>query len=200
MKVQDFSFSNKLRRETSFMDFVTELRNILNYGRYQMRISTTVPTWTGQDGEHLIYISGTIRRFYWYDETNSTWHYTEWNGSGLGSPSITKTIALTGQTASIGATTIYTAPAVGLYRASVYQLCTKSGASGTLDTTISWVDDSQAQSLTPAAQVNLTGVGNGGTGDVFIRSTATAIKYATTVNGEAGAPEYGLWLSLEKIV
>lgn len=182
------------------MDFVTELRNILNYGRYQMRITATVPTWTGQDGEHLIYISGSVRRFYWYDEANSTWHYIEWNGAGLGSPAIVKTIALTGQTASIGATTIYTAPAVGSYRASVYQLCTKAGSGGTLDTTISWVDDTQAQSSTPASQVDLTGLGNGGTGSVFIRSTATAIKYATTLASGAGAPEYGLWMSLEKLL
>jgi len=200
MKIQDFTFSNNLRKETGFMDFAAEVSNILNLGRYQMRIVTSVPNWTGEGGEHLLYISGSVRRLYWYDDVNSTWQYVEWNGTGLGSTSIVATVELTGQTASIGATTIYTPSAAGLFRASVYQLCTKAGSGGTLDTTISWTDDVQAQSLVPASQVDLTGLGNGGTGSVYERSTATAITYATTVSGAAGAPEYSLWITLEKML
>ena len=75
MKLQDFDFSNKLRQETTFLDLVSELRNILNLGRYQMRVVTSVPDWTGEGGEHLLYISGTVRRLYWYDDTNSTWQF-----------------------------------------------------------------------------------------------------------------------------
>ena len=182
------------------MDFVNEVRNILSLGRYQMRVVTSAPDWTGESGEQLLYISGTVRRLYWYDGINSTWQYIEWNASGLGSTSIVDIVTLTGQTASIGATTMYTVPAAGLYRASVYQLCSKAGTGGTLDTTIAWTDITQAQSSTPAAQVDLTGKGNGGTGSVFISSEAAVITYATTVAGEAGAPEYDLSIVLEKML
>ena len=200
MKIQDYSFSSNFRKETDFMDFVAELRNILNLGRYQMRIVTTVPTYTGEGGEHLLYISGSVRRLYWYDDINSTWQYIEWNGAGLGSTAIVEAVEYTEQTASIGSTTLYTPPAVGLYRVSVYQLCTKAGAGGTLDTTLAWTDDSGVQGITPASQVDLTSLGSGGTSSTFIRSIASAISFSTTVAGASGAPEYGLWISAERMV
>lgn len=199
MKLQDFDFSNKLRQETAFMDFVNEVRNILNLGRYQMRIVTSVPDWTGEGGEHLLYISGTVRRVYWWDDTNSTWQFIEWNNSGLGQATIAATVSLTGQTGNIGTTTIYTPPAAGLYRVSVYQICKVAGSAGTLNTVIGWSDAVGAKTLSPAADVTLTSTANGATGAAFISSGASAITYATTITGGAGSPQYNLYICVERI-
>jgi len=164
-----------------------------------MRVLSAVPTHTGEGGEHLLYISGTVRRFYFWDDTNSTWQFIEWNGSGLAHATVVATVSLTGQTASIGATALYTPAVAGLYRVSVYHVCSSAGSSGTLDSTISWTDITQAQSTTPAAQINLNGKGNAASGNIFISSTAVAFTYATTVAGEGGAPEYDLHISVERI-
>lgn len=181
------------------MDFVNEVRNILNLGRYQMRIVTSVPDWTGEGGEHLLYISGTVRRFYWWDDTNSTWQFIEWNNSGLGQATIAATVSLTGQTGNIGTTTIYTPPAAGLYRVSVYQICTTAGSAGILNSVIGWTDNVGAKTLSPAADVTLTSTANGATGTGFIRATAAAITYATTITGGAGSPQYALYICVEKL-
>ncbi len=199
MRLQDFDFSNKLRQETSFMDFVNEVRNILNLGRYQMRVVTAVPTHTGESGEHFIYISGTIRRFYWYDDTNSTWEFIEWNNSGLGQATIAAIVQLTAQAGNIGATTIYSPPAAGLYRVSVYQICKVAGAAGTLNSVIGWSDAVGAKTLSPAADVTLTSTANGSTGNAFIQATAAAITYAATITGGAGSPQYNLYVLVEKL-
>ncbi len=199
MKLQDLDFSNKLRQEASFMDFVTELRNVLNLGRYQMRVVTSVPTWTGDGGEHLLYISGTVRRFYWYDDTNSTWQFIEWNNSGLGQATIAAIVSLTGQTGNISTTTIYTPPAAGLYRVSVYQICKVAGSAGTLNSVIGWTDAVGAKTLSPAADVTLTSTANGSTGNAFISATAAAITYATTITGGAGSPQYDIHIVVEKL-
>ena len=164
-----------------------------------MRIVSSAPTWTGEDGEFLLYISGTVRRFYWYDPTNSTWQYHEWNVSGLGSPSIITPIQLTGQTGNIGVTTIYTPAATGLYRIGVYSLCSVAGTGGTLAVTIGWTDEVGAKTLKPAADVTLTSTANGSTGIAFIRATAVAITYTTTITGGTGNPQYNLHILLERI-
>ena len=199
MKLQDFDFSNKLRQETTFLDLVSELRNILNLGRYQMRVVTSVPDWTGEGGEHLLYISGTVRRFYWYDDTNSTWEFIEWNNSGLGQATIAAIVSLTGQTGNIATTTIYTPPAAGLYRVSVYQICSTAGSAGTLNSVIGWTDIVGAKTISPAADVTLTSTANGATGNAFINATAAAITYAATITGGAGGPAYALYIVVEKL-
>ncbi len=165
-----------------------------------MRIVTTAPTWTGEDGEHLLYISGTVRRFYWYDPTNSTWQFIEWNNSGLGQATIVATVALTAQASTIVATLLYTPAAAGTYRVSVYHLITTpSVAAGTLDTTILWTDDESAKTSLPAAQLNLTVDNSASSGTVFIRSTATAINYSTTIGSGDGAQRYSLFIVVERL-
>ncbi len=164
-----------------------------------MRVVSAVPTHTGEEGEHLLYVSGTLRRLYWYDITNSTWHYVEWNGSGLGAVAIPATVQLTGQTGNIAATTIFTPPAVGFFRVSVYMLCSTAGSGGSLTSVISWTDHVGVKTNSPAGAVDLTATTNGTTGDVFIRSTAAAITYATTITGGAGNPQYSYHLALEQI-
>jgi len=198
MKVADYSFSNKFRQEIDFMDFVKEVSNILNLGRYQMRIVTTVPTWTGEGGEHLLYVSGSVRRLYWYDDINATWQYFEWNTSGEFLPTKVATVSLTAQTADIITTAIYTPAVAGLYRVNVYVICTTAGT-GTLGVTIGWTDAVGAKTLKPTADVNLASTANGATGTAFISSTATAITYATAIAGKAGSPQYALYLCLERL-
>jgi hypothetical protein len=199
MKLQDLTFSNKFRQETDFMDFVNEVRNILNLGRYQMRVVTTVPDWTGEGGEHLLYISGTVKRFYWYDDINSTWQFIEWNNSGLGQVTIVATAQLTGQTADISTATLYTPAEAGLYRINVYMICTTAGG-GTLSCTIGWTDIIGAKTLKPTADVDLASTANGAVGTSFISSGASAITYATAIANKTGSPQYALYLVLERLV
>lgn len=84
MRLQDYDFSLNVRRDPSLVDVLNDLKQLINNGRYQMRQVSTVPTHAGDEGEHLLYVSGTVRRLYVYDITNATWHYMEWDASGLG--------------------------------------------------------------------------------------------------------------------
>lgn len=165
-----------------------------------MRIVTAVPTWTGEAGEFLLYISGTVRRWYWYDNTNSTWQFIEWNSSGLSQATIVKTIQLAGQTGDIGATTIYTPAAAGLYRLSVYSVCTTAGAGGTLDVTLGWTDVEQAQTSVVINDLDLTTLGAAGSNILFISPSAAAITYTTAIAGKSGSPEYTLDIVAERLL
>lgn len=198
MKIEDFGFSNLFRKEIDFMDFVKEVSNILNLGRYQMRIVTTVPTWTGEGGEHLLYVSGSVRRLYWYDDINAAWQYFEWNASGEFLPTVVQRIILTEQTADITTTSLYVPPAAGLYRVSVYMICTTAGG-GTLSCTIGWSDNVGAKTLKPTADVDLASTANGATGEVFTQNTAVAITYATAIAGKTGSPKYLLAITIERL-
>lgn len=198
IKIADFSFSNKFRQEIDFMDFVKEVSNVLNLGRYQMRIITSIPTWTGEGGEHLLYVSGSVRRFYWYDDINATWQFMEFNTSGEFLPTVVQRIILTDQTADITTTTLYVPPAAGLYRISVYQICTTAGG-GTLSCTIGWSDNAGAKTIKPTVDVDLSSTANGGIGDIFTQNTAVAITYATAIAGKSGSPKYLLAITVERL-
>lgn len=154
-----------------------------------MQIISSVPTHTGDDGEHSLYISGKIKRLYFYDPTNSAWNYL--------TPMVA-TASLTGQTAAIGATTLFTPSAAGTYRVSVYQVCTTAGA-GTLATTIGWTDDEQAQTTKPASDVNLANLGEAASGVTFIQATAVAITYTVTAAGIAGGAAFSLYITVEQL-
>ena len=75
MKLSAYELSRQLRKDTALLDFINDVTRIINLGRYQMRIITSVPTHTGDDGEHSLYISGKVIRGYFYDPTNSLWPY-----------------------------------------------------------------------------------------------------------------------------
>ena len=199
MKLSDLELSPALRKDLSLVDFINTVASIINNGRYQMRLYSSLPTHTGEQGEFGIYISGTMARFYWYDDVNLNWKYIEWNGSGLGQASVVATALLTAQTADINTTTIYTPGASGMHRVSVYHLCVTAGT-GTLATTIGWTDDKQAQSSKPAGNVDVSGAGNAASGNIYIRSTATAITYASAIAGKTGTPVYDLFIVVERLV
>lgn len=200
IKIQEYEFSKSTRKDLSLVDFINDVSRIINLGRYQMRIITSVPTWTGEGGEHFLYISGSVRRLYFWDSVNETWQFLEWNDSGLGQATIVGTVSLTGQTGNIGATVIYTPAAAGLYRLSTYALCSKAGTGGTLDVTIGFTDDTQAQTSTVVSALDLTVLGSVAQLSIFIRSTAAVITYATVITAGGGAPEYDLYISAERLV
>lgn len=198
MRLSFYEFSKSIRKDTALVDFLNDIGNLVNNGRYQLRVVSSVPTWTGEQGEHLLYISGTVVRFYIWDDTNSAWQFIEWNNSGLGHATLVGSVALTGQTAAIGTTTLYTPAASGVYRVSVYMVCTTTGT-GTLSCTIAWSDDKQGQSSSPAGNIDLSVSGQASSGTLFIRSTATAITYATAIAGLAGSPQYAIFITLERL-
>ena len=164
-----------------------------------MRVVTSVPTWTGEQGEHFLYISGTVRRFYFWDDTNSTWQFIEWNNSSISQSTIVATVSLTGQTGNIGATTLYTPAASGLYKVSVYHLCSVAGSGGSLATQIGWTDAVQAQTSNPAADISLTSAGNAASGISLIQATANAITYSATIAGGTGNPQFNLYIVVERL-
>ena len=190
MKLQSVELSRQLRKDTSLLDFIDEVTKIINFGRYQMRIVTSVPTHTGDDGEHLLYISGKIKRKYFYDPTNSTWNYL--------TPMVA-TVSLTEQGAAIGATTLFTPDAVGTYRVSVYQVMTTAGSGGTLATVIGFTDNEQAQTSSPAGNLDMTLLGAASSGTLFIQSTAVAITYTVTTAGIGGSPKFSLYITVEQL-
>ena len=81
IKLQDYTFSKEIRKDTNLLSLLDDISSILNNGRYQTRVVSTAPTHTGEGGENLFYVLGTVRRWYWYDITNATWHYMEWNAA-----------------------------------------------------------------------------------------------------------------------
>ena len=198
MKVASTELSRQLRKDVSLIEILNNISSILNLGRYQMRVVSTVPTHVGEDGEHLLYISSTVRRFYFYDTTNSTWQFMEWNDSGLGQPIIVARVALTDQGGDLAATTLYTPAAAGMYRVSVYHLVTTAGT-GTLTTTIGFTDDEGVKTVVPAANIDLSADTSAAEGTAFIRSTAAAITYTVTIAGIAGAPKFSLWIVVERL-
>ena len=198
MKLSDLELSPALRKDLSLVDFINSVASIINNGRYQLREVSTAPTHTGEQGEHLLFISGSVRRFYYWDDINLTWQYIEHNNSGLGQASIVASIALTAQGAAIGVTTLYTPAATGTYRVNVYHLVTTAGT-GTLTTTIGFTDQEAAKTATPAGNIDLSVDQQAQTGQVFISAVAAAITYTVTIAGLAGSPKYSLFIVVERL-
>ncbi len=126
-----------------------------------------------------------------------------YNGIGTvsgGIPALYGQANLTGQTASIGTTTLYTVPTAGVYRVSVYHLCTTAGTAGTLTTTTGWNDGSASHTISPAANISLASVGNFAQGTAYLRVAAGQnITYSTTVSGVGGSPQYSLFIRVEAL-
>ncbi len=197
--MQEYTFSKESRKDISLVDFINDINKIINFGRYQMRVVSSVPTHVGEEGEFLLYVSGTVRRLYFYDITNSTWHFLQWGTAGFSQATIGASVSLTGQTAAIGATTIYTPAAAGTFRVNVYHICKVAGTAGTLATVIGWSDVIGAKTISPAADIILDSTANGATGMSFLVTTASAITYSTTLTGGAGNPQYDLHIVVEAL-
>lgn len=107
-------------------------------------------------------------------------------------------VDLTGQTGDIAAATLLTDEGVpGIWQVSVLHTCTSAGSAGTLATTIRWTDANGAQSVKPAADLDLTGTGYaGGSALIEQASAANDITYETAITGGAGSPAYRLAIRL----
>lgn len=198
MKLGDYEFSIGTRQDLSLVDVLNTIQLIINNGRYQMRQVTTIPNWVGEEGEHLLYVNGTVRRLYFYDITNSTWQFIEFNNSGRGQATIVTVISATAQGAAINTTTLFTPSSNGLFRVSVYMATTTTGV-GTLSCTIGFSDDHGGRTTSPAGTVDLSGF-NASTGMTFIEAvTSVAITYATSISGLSGSPKYSLYIVLEQM-
>jgi len=55
------------------VDHIEQVQDILNNGKYQMNVLSTIPSHTTEEGCSLFYASGTVRRFYAY--LNGQWNY-----------------------------------------------------------------------------------------------------------------------------
>lgn len=115
--------------------------------------------------------------------------------SGLGSP--IAIVSLISQNATIGTTAILTSPPAGLYLVTVYLSKTTAGTSGTVLSTISFTDDS-------AANTTVTGTltfGTTGSSSItaVVQVASGNISYATTVAANVGGV-YSLKISVMRVL
>jgi len=66
VKLEAYEFSPTLRQDVELREFVESVRQIVNNGRYQARIVTSVPDWVGDEGEIVAYSTGGVYRLYIY--------------------------------------------------------------------------------------------------------------------------------------
>lgn len=66
MKVEDYDFSPILREDVELRGFVDNVKQIMNNGRYQVRIVASAPNWTGDEGEIVAFSAGGVYRLYIY--------------------------------------------------------------------------------------------------------------------------------------
>lgn len=103
-------------------------------------------------------------------------------------------VSLTGQTTSIGATSVFTPSVSGVYQACTSQQITTSGTGGNLHTDIIYKDiNGTATTDTAVNDISLEVQGNHqGFCYTFYAQSGTAIQYQTTVTGATGSPQYAL--------
>lgn len=72
MKANDYSLSMLPLEAVELLD---DMKSILNFGKYQFPVVSTVPNWKGRAGEQVIYLSGSTGRFYvcTSDQSSSSW-------------------------------------------------------------------------------------------------------------------------------
>jgi hypothetical protein len=73
MKVQDYALPREIPTETK--EFLDDIRRILNNGGYVPQALSSVPGWSGEDGEWVFYALGNEQRNYVYNSLNGTWNY-----------------------------------------------------------------------------------------------------------------------------
>jgi hypothetical protein len=114
---------------------------------------------------------------------------------------IVGSVNLTGETASIGATAMYTVPAgqQGIYRITLELECTTAGTGGTVTAGTTYTNRSGSSSEDPiTGSVSLTtkGFESYGSAEVWCAAGST-INYETTVAGAAGGPQYAFSARVE---
>ena len=109
----------------------------------------------------------------------------------------TAAIHLTGQNASISATTVWTAQVAGRFRASAYLRTGSAGAAGTVLVTLLWTDDAAAKSRASGTVALTATTGEQDLTAFFYAAAGANIQYSTTVVGLVGAT-YALDVLVEK--
>ncbi len=102
---------------------------------------------------------------------------------------------LLAQTASISATTLFTPSADGLYQVSVYANVTTTDPTATMSVTITWTDDSGAQSSTVISGLAFATTAYSPATLVIKAKASTAVQYSTSLTGATGSPQYTLIMS-----
>lgn len=78
MRIPDITLKKKI--DPGIQDFMDYTMFILNDGLYQFRVLNGVPNWLADDGESVLYSSGTTRALYFY--INGQWVNITWTGGG----------------------------------------------------------------------------------------------------------------------
>lgn len=124
---------------------------------------------------------------------------------GFVQPQVVAVLNLTGQTAAIGLTTLYTVPASGsgFYRVSYSLILTTAGTGGTIFNNFTWNNgiatgtiSGSSLSTTTTLGAEVTGYATN-TGGVFYCAAGTVVTYQITFAGVTGSPVYTLRIRLE---
>lgn len=119
-------------------------------------------------------------------------------GNGVGS--IVGSVALTGQTVTIAATTIYTTTAAGEYMIAPYTMVTATGSAGTLTTSVLWTDENGAQTVNVASSISVVSPSSTlGAVRSFHCTSGSAIRYSTALTGATGSPQYAFYVTVIRL-
>jgi hypothetical protein len=108
-------------------------------------------------------------------------------------------VTLTGQTASIGTTVLYSVPLNkgGMYAVYLDVICTVAGTGGTVSVGVNWNNGTTSAGLSTTA-FNLTSQAEQTVlFDNFVSAASQNITYSTTVSGATGNPQYSLGIRLQ---
>ncbi len=78
MKIEDVVIPGA---HPQLLTHIEQVIDLLNNGRYQCRVVSEVPAWTGSEGDFVVYSSGTERALYIY--INSAWVKIAWTGTAI---------------------------------------------------------------------------------------------------------------------
>ena len=72
MKLNDYSLA-LLPQEA--IDMLQDIQSVINNGKFQWPVVSSVPNWTGRAGEQVLYISGVTTRLYvcTSDQSSTNW-------------------------------------------------------------------------------------------------------------------------------
>lgn len=108
--------------------------------------------------------------------------------------SVLSNASLTGQTSAISTTNLFTPPSTGTYRVSFY-VVTTAGTVYSLQGTIGWTDDDQAQTATTSMLTNT--VGGYTQASFFIEATSgNAVSFSVALTGTA---TYNVYVVAERL-
>lgn len=67
-----------------YLELLTDLKTVINYGKYSSQVISDSPDWEGKEGETLFryQVNGTGWYYYQYFWVNSGWSFLRWTSSG----------------------------------------------------------------------------------------------------------------------